>query len=55
VTTGANMKWLAGYCGTSVEMVERAYAKFLGADADQLALLETDTRARRTGARKSAT
>jgi putative DNA primase/helicase len=55
VTKGANLKWLAGYCGTSIEMIEKHYAKWLGADDDQLALLESGTRTRRTAGRKSAT
>jgi integrase len=36
---GAKIKWLANYCGTSVEMIERHYSRWLGGDDDQLALL----------------
>ena len=40
LTHGCNIKWLADYCGTSVEMIERHYAKHLGGDGDkQLAKL----------------
>ena len=40
LTHGCNIKWLADYCGTSVEMIERHYAKYLGGDGDlQLAKL----------------
>src|SRR5438552_3383315 len=39
LTKGANLKWLATYCGTSIEMIERHYSKWLGNDDDQLALL----------------
>ena len=35
LTHGCNIKWLADYCGTSVEMIERHYAKYLGGDGDQ--------------------
>jgi hypothetical protein len=31
------------YCGTSVEMIERHYGRFMQADAGQLALLTPDT------------
>ena len=38
--SGVNLKWLAGHCGTSVEMIERHYAKWLGSsDGVQLARL----------------
>lgn len=39
LTRGANLKWLADYCGTSVEMIERHYGRFMQADAGQLALI----------------
>jgi hypothetical protein len=49
---GINLKWLADYCGTSVEMIEDHYAGPLhhAAQAAQLALLSaagTDARAPR--------
>jgi integrase len=38
--SGVNLKWLASYCGTSIEMIERHYAKWLGSsDGAQLARL----------------
>src|SRR5262249_25215189 len=36
---GAKIKWLADYCGTPVEMIERPYAKWLQGDDEQLRLL----------------
>jgi hypothetical protein len=39
LTKGANLKWLAEYCGTSVEMIEKHYGRYMRADADQLALI----------------
>lgn len=36
---GARVKWVATYCGTSLQMIEAHYAKWIGGDADQLALL----------------
>jgi integrase len=39
LTRGANLKWLADYCGTSVEMIERHYGRFMHSDAGQLAML----------------
>ena len=39
LTKGENLKWLATYCGTSIEMIERHYSKWLGNNDDQLALL----------------
>jgi integrase len=39
LTRGANLKWLAEHCGTSVEMIERRYGVFQGDAAAQLALL----------------
>lgn len=38
-TPGISLKWVGDYCGTSVEMIERHYARYLHADAGQLALL----------------
>src|SRR5206468_7841850 len=32
LTDGCNLKWLADYCGTSVEMIERHYGKWMGGD-----------------------
>jgi integrase len=40
LSRGANIKWLADYCGTPVEMIERHYARWLHDDGSQLALLE---------------
>lgn len=39
LTKGANLKWLADYCGTSVEMIEKHYGRYMQADTEQLALL----------------
>ena len=40
-----NLKWLAGYCGTSVDMIERHYSKWLGsADGTQLSKLRPKAR-----------
>ncbi len=39
LTWGLNLKWLADYCGTSVEMIERHYGRFMNADSGQLAIL----------------
>jgi integrase len=39
LTKGANLKWVARYCGTSVEMVDEHYGKWLGDDGGQLAIL----------------
>src|SRR5439155_21324774 len=41
VGKGMNLKWLADYCGTSVEMIEKHYAGAMnqGQDAAQLALV----------------
>lgn len=36
---GVNLKWLADYCGTSVEMIEKHYAGATHQDAGQLALI----------------
>ena len=33
------MKWVARYCGTSVEMIDEHYGKWLGDDGGQLAIL----------------
>lgn len=32
LSQGANLKWLAEYCGTSVEMIERSYGKYMTSD-----------------------
>ena len=38
---GVRIKWLAEYCGTSVDMIERHYGRYIRGDAvAQLALLE---------------
>src|SRR5262249_35075963 len=40
LTNGVKIKWLAEYCGTSVAMIEKHYAKYLGGDSEeQLGLL----------------
>jgi integrase len=36
---GAKIKWLADYCGTSIEMLQKHYARWLQGDDHQLALL----------------
>jgi integrase len=38
-TPGINLKWLADYCGTSIEMIERHYGRYMHGDTSQLALL----------------
>jgi integrase len=42
---GVNIKWLAEQCGTSVEMIERNYGKFIRSDGDAplRALVEAKT------------
>jgi len=47
-TPGVSMKWVADYCGTSVEMIERHYARYLHDNAGQLALLGAARRRRRS-------
>jgi hypothetical protein len=32
LSKGCNLKWVAGYCGTSVEMIEKSYGKFIADD-----------------------
>jgi integrase len=32
LSQGANLKWLAEYCGTSVEMIERSYGEYMTTD-----------------------
>lgn len=32
---GANLKWLADYCGTSPEMIQKHYGKYIRADIDE--------------------
>src|SRR5262249_57265698 len=46
-TPGISLKWLADYCGTSIEMIERHYGRYMHGDEGQLALL--------AGARSNAT
>jgi hypothetical protein len=41
LTRGANLEWIADYCGTSVEMIERHYGRYVHGDDGQLALLST--------------
>jgi integrase len=38
-TPGISLKWLADYCGTSVDMIERHYGRYMHGDTGQLALL----------------
>jgi integrase len=38
-TPGISLKWLADYCGTSIEMIERHYGRYMHGDESQLALL----------------
>jgi hypothetical protein len=42
LSKGCNLKWVAGYCGTSVEMIEKSYGKFIADDgaAPLIRLLE---------------
>ena len=55
LSRGANIKWVAEYCGTSVQMIEKHYGKYITNDAkEQLKKLfegETETLAEtpRTG------
>ena len=35
LTDGANPKWLADYCGTSLVMIEKHYGKYIRNDADE--------------------
>jgi integrase len=51
-TRGVNLKFLADYCGTSVQMIERSYGRFLAAGTDhQLALLAEPSEGGRGGDR----
>jgi hypothetical protein len=45
LSNGANIKWLADYCGTSIVMIEKHYGKYIRNDVDeQLArVLEAQT------------
>jgi integrase len=45
---GVNLKWLADYCGTSVEMIEKHYAGTVHQDGAQLALIAGGTTTNRT-------
>jgi len=38
-TPGISLKWLADYCGTSIEMIERHYGRYMHGDESQLGLL----------------
>lgn len=40
LSRGCSAKWVARYCGTSLEMLDRYYARWMGDDSSQLALLE---------------
>jgi integrase len=44
-TSGITPKWVAEYTGTSLEMIERHYGKYMNGDESQLALLGTPTAA----------
>jgi len=35
LSTGVNIKWLAEYCGTSVAITEKHYAKYIRDDVDK--------------------
>ena len=35
LSNGVNIKWLAEYCGTSVTMIEKHYAKYIGGDVEE--------------------
>jgi integrase len=35
LSNGANIKWLAEYCGTSIAMIERHYGKYIRSDIDE--------------------
>jgi integrase len=35
LTNGANPKWLADYCGTSLAMIEKHYGKYIRNDSDE--------------------
>jgi hypothetical protein len=39
LSRGWKAKWVAQCCGTSLEMVDRHYGRWMGDDAGQLALL----------------
>jgi len=58
---GCRAKWVAKCCGTSLEMLDRHYGRWMGDDAGQLALLADDTPpmpdapTRRTGGRRTGT
>lgn len=32
LSQGANLKWIAEYCGTSIEMIEKSYGKYMTSD-----------------------
>jgi integrase len=61
LSRGCKAKWVAKYCGTSLEMLDRHYARWMGDDAGQLALLAgaaeptSSTSARRPGERQTGT
>ena len=35
LSNGANIKWLAEYCGTSIAMIEKHYGKYIRSDVDE--------------------
>jgi integrase len=43
LSRGCRAKWVAKYCGTSLEMLDRHYGRWMGDDAGQLALLAGDS------------
>src|SRR5712691_4764258 len=42
LTNGVNLMWLAKYCGTSVEMIELHYGRYIDSYAAQLGTLVGD-------------
>jgi len=61
LSRGCKAKWVAKYCGTSLEMLDRHYGRWMGDDAGQLALLVGDSQPlpegqeRRAGGRQTGT
>jgi hypothetical protein len=51
LSRGTNIKWLAQYCGTSIQMIEKHYGKYIKSDAkEQLKkLFEGETQIRGDG------
>jgi hypothetical protein len=61
LSRGCNAKWVATYCGTSLEMLDRHYGRWMNDDAAQLTLLagvseaEANRRVRAAGGRRTGT